>query len=201
MNVVKIKNIEINFWKDFLKREISSFIFPFLEIFSKDNNNKIYINNFEETIKDLNKEFHQIRIKKKKENSQEISNLKAQLETLKKDYQKLIDFNNIIGADRQLLNYNHISNNHFISRNYNINNYNNDGNKKIKIKMIVNNNPHKRLYSALNISNIVNINENKRKRVNSQKNIHKNDMNYDSNNDNLNKNRLYDIKKMKVFIN
>ena len=67
MNVVKIKNIEINFWKDFLKRAISSFIFPFLEIFSKDNNNKIYINNFEETIKDLNKEFHQIRIKKKKE--------------------------------------------------------------------------------------------------------------------------------------
>ena len=67
--------------------------------------------------------------------------------------------------------------------------------------MFVNNNPHKRLYSALNISNIVNINENKRKRVNNQKNIHKNDMNYDSNNDNLKKNRLYDIKKMKVIIN
>ena len=36
VNMVKIKDIEIN-------------------------NNKIYINNLEETIKDLNKEFHQIR--------------------------------------------------------------------------------------------------------------------------------------------
>ena len=77
MNVIKIKNLEIS-------------------------NNKIYINNLEETIKDLNKEFHQIRIKKKKENYKEISNLKNQLETLKKDYKKLIEFNNRIGVNRQL---------------------------------------------------------------------------------------------------
>ena len=176
MNVIKIKNLEIS-------------------------NNKIYINNLEETIKDLNKEFHQIRIKKKKENYKEISNLKNQLETLKKDYKKLIEFNNSIGVNRQLFNYNHISNNHIISRNYNINNYNNDGNKKIKIKMFVNNNLHKRLYSALNISNIVNINEHKGKRVNSQKNIYKNEINYDSNNYILNKTKLKDIKHKKAIYN
>ena len=179
MNIVKIKNIEIN-------------------------NNKIYINNLEETIKDLKQEFHQIRIKKKKNNSQEISNLRTQLETLKKDYQKLIDFNNNIGANRQLFNYNHISNNHIISRNYNINNYgnyNNNGNNKIKIKMFVNKNQNKRLYSALKISNIVNKNENKRKRVNSQKNIHKNEINYDSNNDILNNNKLYEIENNEANYN
>ena len=42
-NIIKIKDIELN-------------------------NSKIYINNLEDTIKDLNKEFHQIRLKKKKEN-------------------------------------------------------------------------------------------------------------------------------------
>ena len=172
-NIIKIKNIELN-------------------------NSKIYINNLEETIKDLNKEFHQIRIKKKKENTQEIANLKNQLENLKKEYQKLIDYNNNIGINRQLFNYNHISNNHIISRNYNINNFNNDGNKKIRIKMCVNNNQNNKMsYSALNISNIVNINENKGKRINSQKNIFKDEIKYDLNNDiilkdfnSLNKNEL-----------
>ena len=111
INVIKKKNLEIN-------------------------NNKIYINNLEETIKDLNKEFHQIRLNKKKENSLEISNLKNQLETIKKEYQKLIEYNinnNNIYTNRQLYNYNHISNNHIISRNYNINNYSNNGNEKIRI--------------------------------------------------------------------
>ena len=172
-NIIKIKNIELN-------------------------NSKIYINNLEETIKDLNKEFHQLRIKKKKENTQEIANLKNQLENLKKEYQKLIDYNNNIGINRQLFNYNHISNNHIISRNYNINNFNNDGNKKIRIKMCVNNNQNNKMsYSALNISNIVNINENKGKRNNSQKNIFKDEIKYDLNNDiifkdfnSLNKNDL-----------
>ena len=159
VNIVKIKNIELN-------------------------NNKIYINNLEETIKDLNKEFHQMRLKKKKENTQEITNLKNQLENLKKEYQKLIAYNNNIGLNRQLFNYNHISNNHIISRNYNINNYNNNGNKKIKIKMCLNNNPNSGLsYSALNISNILNIKEHKGKRVKSQKIIHKNEFNYDLNYD------------------
>ena len=161
INIVKIKNIEIN-------------------------NNKIYITNLEETIKDLNKEFHQLRLTKKKENIQEITNLKNQLQNLQKEYQKLIEYNNTIKINRQLFNYNHISNNHIISRNYNINNFNNDGNKKIRIKMCLNNNPKNRLsYSSLNISNIVN--EHKGKRVNSQKSIHNNDDMYDAYNDMISK--------------
>ena len=161
INLVKIKNIEIN-------------------------NNKIYITNLEETIKDLNKEFHQLRLTKKKENIQEITNLKNQLQNLQKEYQKLIEYNNTIKINRQLFNYNHISNNHIISRNYNINNFNNNGNKKIRIKMCVNNNPKNRLsYSSLNISNIVN--EHKGKRLNSQKNIHNNDDMYDVYNDMISK--------------
>lgn len=168
INIVKIKNIEIN-------------------------NNKIYITNLEETIKDLNKEFHQLRLKKKKENNQEISNLKNQLDNIKKEYKRLIDYNNNVG-NRQLFNYNHISNNHIISRNYNINNFNNNGNKKIKIRMCVKNPNNNRLsYSSLNISNIVNINEHKGKRVNSQKSIRNQIINY--NNDLLSKNYFSSSKK------
>ena len=183
-NIIKIKDIELN-------------------------NSKIYINNLEDTIKDLNKEFHQIRLKKKKENTKEIINLKKQLENLKKEYQKLIDYNNNIALNRQLFNYNHISNNHIISRNYNINNYNNNGKKKIKIKMCLNNNQNNKLsYSALNISNIVNINEHKGKRINSQKNIFKNEINYDLNNDvilkdfnSLNKNNTKNINNEELNYN
>lgn len=171
VNMVKIKDIEIN-------------------------NNKIYINNLEETIKDLNKEFHQIRLKKKKDNSQEISNLRTQLEQLKKEYQKILDNNN--GQNRQMFNYNHISNNQIISRNFNINNYNNE-NKKIRIKMCLNNPKNKISYSSLNISNIVNINEQKRTRVNSQKNIFNDRINNDYNSGN-NSRDYFSINKRKMYI-
>jgi hypothetical protein len=160
------------------------------------NNNKIYINNLEETIKDLNKEFHQIRLKKKKDNSQEISNLKSQLEHLKKEYQKLIDNNN--EPNRQMFNYNHISNNQIISRNYNINNFNNE-NKKIRIKMCLNNPKNKISYSSLNISNIVNINDQKLARVNSQKNIFNDKINNDFNSGN-NSRDYFSIHKRKIYI-
>ena len=172
VNMVKIKDIEIN-------------------------NNKIYINNLEETIKDLNKEFHQIRLKKKKDNSQEISNLKSQLEHLKKEYQKLIDNNNN-EPNRQMFNYNHISNNQIISRNYNINNFNNE-NKKIRIKMCLNNPKNKISYSSLNISNIVNINDQKLARVNSQKNIFNDKINNDFNSGN-NSRDYFSIHKRKIYI-
>ena len=172
VNMVKIKDIEIN-------------------------NNKIYINNLEETIKDLNKEFHQIRLKKKKDNSQEISNLKSQLEHLKKEYQKLIDNNNY-EPNRQMFNYNHISNNQIISRNYNINNFNNE-NKKIRIKMCLNNPRNKISYSSLNISNIVNINDQKLARVNSQKNIFKDKISNDLNNGN-NSRDYFSINKRKIYV-
>ena len=172
VNMVKIKDIEIN-------------------------NNKIYINNLEETIKDLNKEFHQIRLKKKKDNSQEISNLKSQLEHLKKEYQKLIDNNNN-ESNRQMFNYNHISNNQIISRNYNINNFNNE-NKKIRIKMCLNNPKNKISYSSLNISNIVNINDQKLARVNSQKNMFNDKINNDCNNGNHSRD-YFSIHKRKIYI-
>ena len=172
VNMVKIKDIEIN-------------------------NNKIYINNLEETIKDLNKEFHQIRLKKKKDNSQEISNLKSQLEHLKKEYQKLIDNNNN-EHNRQMFNYNHISNNQIISRNYNINNFNNE-NKKIRIKMCLNNPKNKISYSSLNISNIVNINDQKLARVNSQKNMFNDKINNDCNNGNHSRD-YFSIHKRKIYI-
>ena len=172
VNMVKIKDIEIN-------------------------NNKIYINNLEETIKDLNKEFHQIRLQKKKDNSQEISNLKNQLEHLKKEYQKLIDNNNN-EPNRQMFNYNHISNNQIISRNYNINNFNNE-NKKIRIKMCLNNPKNKISYSSLNISNIVNINDQKLARVNSQKNIFNDKNNNDFNSGNFSRD-YFSIHKRKIYI-
>ena len=172
VNMVEIKDIEIN-------------------------NNKIYINNLEETIKDLNKEFHQIRLQKKKDNSQEISNLKSQLEHLKKEYQKLIDNNNN-EPSRQMFNYNHISNNQIISRNYNINNFNNE-NKKIRIKMCLNNPKNKISYSSLNISNIVNINDQKLARVNSQKNIFNDKINNDFNSGN-NSRDYFSIHKRKIYI-
>ena len=173
VNMVKIKDIEIN-------------------------NNKIYINNLEETIKDLNKEFHQIRLQKKKDNSQEISNLKSQLEHLKKEYQKLIDNKNN-EPNRQMFNYNHISNNQIISRNYNINNFNNE-NKKIRIKMCLNNPRNKISYSSLNISNIVNINDQKLARVNSQKNIFNDKINKDFNSGNLSRDNNFSINKRKIYV-
>ena len=176
INIVKMKNIEIN-------------------------NNKIYINNLEETIKDLNKEFHQIRLKKKKDNSQDILNLKNQLENLKKEYQKLIEYNNSIDINRQMVNFNHISNNHIISRNYNINNFNNNESNKIKIKNLNNNISNNKMnYSSLNISNLYNNNDQRGKRVNSQKNIYDKGMSYDMHKEKKYQNNNYSNKNNGINI-
>ena len=75
--------------------------------------------------------------------------------------------------------------------------------------MCLNNNQNNKLsYSALNISNIVNINEHKGKRINSQKNIFKNEINYDLNNDvilkdfnSLNKNNTKNINNEELNYN
>ena len=55
---------------------------------SELNNNKLYIKNLEDIIRDLNKEFHNMRLKKKKENSMEVEKLKIQLEKLQRENQK-----------------------------------------------------------------------------------------------------------------
>lgn len=114
LNVVKLKDIEIN-------------------------NNKIYINNLEETIKDLNKEFQIIRLNKKKNNSEDILNLKKQLENLIKEYQKIIKKNNNnIGIKRLIINHNHFSKKNFLSRNVNISKNINESNRK-KIQFMIKN--------------------------------------------------------------
>ena len=116
LNVVKLKDIEIN-------------------------NNKIYINNLEETIKDLNKEFQIIRLNKKKNNSEDISNLKKQLENLIKEYQKIIKKNNNnIGIKRLIVNHNHFSKKNFLSRNINISKNINESNRKKILFTIKNSN-------------------------------------------------------------
>ena len=61
---------------------------------SELNNNKLYIKNLEDIIRDLNKEFHNMRLKKKKENSMEVEKLKIQLEKLQRENQKLMEYNN-----------------------------------------------------------------------------------------------------------
>ena len=164
INVVKIKNIEIN-------------------------NSKIYINNLEDTIRDLNKEFRHLRQMKNNDNEKEISYLKTQLENLKKEYQKLIDNNNYrnnsinnfsptnINANDKMFNYSHITKNQIISKNYNINNYNNindNNNNNVsnnKNEVITNKNKYRinmNLKSDKNkfFYNNKNSNENKSKRLN-----------------------------------
>ena len=132
INIVKIKNIEIN-------------------------NSKIYINNLEDTIRDLNKEFRHLRQMKNNDSEREISYLKTQLENLKKEYQKLMDYNNNknnsnnninnsnnfspanISSNDRMYNYSHITKNQIISKNYNINNYNNISDNSDKTNTNINN--------------------------------------------------------------
>ena len=67
--------------------ELSSSVKNIIEMMNKKNseitNNKIYIKNLEETIRDLNKEFRNMRLKKNKENSKEII-LKTKIIKMKK---------------------------------------------------------------------------------------------------------------------
>ena len=77
-------------------------------------NNKLYIKNLEETIRELNKEFRNMRLKKK--NNNEINRLKTQLERLKKENMKLLGYNQTIETHRNK-NYISIKNHQIISRN------------------------------------------------------------------------------------
>ena len=120
-------------------------------------NNKIYIKNLEETIRELNKEFRSMRIKKESNNSKEIIRLKNQLEKLKKENMKLLGFNQTIETHRNN-GYIPIKNQIIISRNKNNNSEieNNHRYKKIKIRHNVlknNQNTNRIIPSAMNIAN------------------------------------------------
>ena len=125
--------------------ELSSSVNKIIEMMNQKNteitNNKLYIKNLEETIKDLNREFYNMRMKKKKENSKEIVKLRTQLASLKKENQKLLEQNNqnIDKNNESIRNYEFIpvkSKKHSVSRNHQIMNEMNNRQrlKKIRIK-------------------------------------------------------------------
>ena len=141
--------------------ELSSSVKQIIEIMNKRNheiiNNKIYIKNLEETIRELNKEFRSMRIKKESNNSKEIIRLKNQLEKLKKENMKLLGYNQTIETHRNN-GYIPIKNQIIISRNKNNNSEieNNHRYKKIKIRHNVlnkNQNTNRIIPSAMNIAN------------------------------------------------
>ena len=141
--------------------ELSSSGKQIIEIMNKRNheiiNNKIYIKNLEETIRELNKEFRSMRIKKESNNSKEIIRLKNQLEKLKKENMKLLGYNQTIETHRNN-GYIPIKNQIIISRNKNNNSEieNNHRYKKIKIRHNVlnkNQNTNRIIPSAMNIAN------------------------------------------------
>ena len=141
--------------------ELSSSVKQIIEIMNKRNheiiNNKIYIKNLEETIRELNKEFRSMRIKKESNNSKEIIRLKNQLEKLKKENMKLLGYNQTIETHRNN-GYIPIKNQIIISRNKNNNSEieNNHRYKKIKIRRNVlksNQNTNRIIPSAMNIGN------------------------------------------------
>ena len=141
--------------------ELSSSVKQIIEIMNKRNheiiNNKIYIKNLEETIRELNKEFKSMRIKKESNNSKEIIRLKNQLEKLKKENMKLLGYNQTIETHRNN-GYIPIKNQIIISRNKNNNSEieNNHRYKKIKIRHNVlknNQNTNRIIPSAMNIAN------------------------------------------------
>ena len=140
--------------------ELSSSVKQIIEIMNKRNheiiNNKIYIKNLEETIRELNKEFKSMRIKKESNNSKEIIRLKNQLEKLKKENMKLLGYNQTIETHRNN-GYIPIKNQIIISRNKNNNSeIDNHRYKKIKIRHNVlknNQNTNRIIPSAMNIAN------------------------------------------------
>ena len=120
---------------------------------SELNNNKLYIKNLEDIIRDLNKEFHNMRLKKKKENSMEVEKLKIQLEKLQRENQKLMEYNNKIIEAKKVYEFIPSQNsNYALSRNNK--DKNKSGLKKIKIKTRLNSNQTKSriISSAMDIS-------------------------------------------------
>ena len=125
---------------------------------SELNNNKLYIKNLEDIIRDLNKEFHNMRLKKKKENSMEVEKLKIQLEKLQRENQKLMEYNNKNIDAKKVYEFIPSQNsNYALSRNNKKKDKfdkNNSGLKKIKIKTRLNSNQTKSriISSAMDIS-------------------------------------------------
>ena len=125
---------------------------------SELNNNKLYIKNLEDIIRDLNKEFHNMRLKKKKENSMEVEKLKIQLEKLQRENQKLMEYNNKNIEAKKVYEFIPSQNsNYALSRNNKKKDKfdkNNSGLKKIKIKTRLNSNQTKSriISSAMDIS-------------------------------------------------
>ena len=120
---------------------------------SELNNNKLYIKNLEDIIRDLNKEFHNMRLKKKKENSMEVEKLKIQLEKLQRENQKLMEYNNKNIEAKKVYEFIPSQNsNYALSRNNK--DKNKSGLKKIKIKTRFNSNQTKSriISSAMDIS-------------------------------------------------
>ena len=153
--------------------ELSSSVKKIIEMMnlknSEINNNKIYIKNLEETIRDLNKEFRNMRIKKKKQNTKEIVKLKTELDKLKRENVKLLENNQSSEFNR---NYKFIpiknnNNIHMISRNIKIKNEieNKQKYKRFRIKSNVYNNNQSNnriISSAVDISNFINNQKNKK---------------------------------------
>ena len=125
---------------------------------SELNNNKLYIKNLEDIIRDLNKEFHNMRLKKKKENSMEVEKLKIQLEKLQRENQKLMEYNNKNIDAKKVYEFIPSQNsNYALSRNNKKKDKfdkNKSGLKKIKIKTRLNSNQTKSriISSAIDIS-------------------------------------------------
>ena len=125
---------------------------------SELNNNKLYIKNLEDIIRDLNKEFHNMRLKKKKENSMEVEKLKIQLEKLQRENQKLMEYNNKNIDAKKVYEFIPSQNsNYALSRNNKKKDKfdkNKSGLKKIKIKTRLNSNQTKSsiISSAMDIS-------------------------------------------------
>ena len=151
---------------------------------SELNNNKLYIKNLEDIIRDLNKEFHNMRIKKKKDSSREIEKLKYQLAKLQKENQKLMEYNSNINNKsnndiQKIYEFIPSQKNHILSRNIqkqDKNDYSRYGMKKSKLKTRLNSNHtnSRIISSAIDISgfrsvhkrknqdNLIRINLNKR---------------------------------------
>ncbi len=125
---------------------------------SELNNNKLYIKNLEDIIRDLNKEFHNMRLKKKKENSMEVEKLKIQLEKLQRENQKLMEYNNKNIEAKKVYEFIPSQNsNYALSRNNKKKDKfdkNKSGLKKVKIKTRLNSNQTKSsiISSAMDIS-------------------------------------------------
>ena len=149
--------------------ELSSSVNKIIEMMNQKNteitNNKLYIKNLEETIKDLNREFYNMRMKKKKENSKEIVKLRTQLANLKKENQKLLEQNiqNNEKNNESIRNYEFIpikNKRHSMSRNHQIINEmnNRQGLKKVRIKSNIhlNNTTNRQISNVMDSSTFLN---------------------------------------------